>query len=100
LVVAVGSLTQKNGSDKIHQASLEWLMPTWAIALRLIGVGWFLATSVIVGIVAGVLLDKWLDTKIFFTLSGVLVGTIVAFYGLYHMVKPLMDGDVRGSNKE
>tara|TARA_B100001750_G_scaffold96514_1_gene76278 strand:- start:315 stop:614 length:300 start_codon:yes stop_codon:yes gene_type:complete len=99
-VVAGGSLTQKNGSDKIHQASLEWLMPTWAIALRLIGVGWFLATSIIVGIVVGLLLDKWLETKIFFTLLGVLVGTMVAFYGLYHMVKPLMDVHGGGSNKE
>ena len=94
------SLTQKSGSDKIHQASWEWLMPTWALALRLVGVGWFLAASVIIGIVAGLFLDKWLGTKIVFTLLGVIVGTTVAFYGLYQMVKPLMDDQGNGLDKE
>ena len=75
-------------------------MPAWALALRLIGVGWFLAASVIIGIVAGLWLDRWLGTKILFTLLGVLVGTTVAFYGLYQMVKPLMDNQDDGSGKE
>ena len=96
----VVSLTQKSGSDKIHQTSWEWLMLTWIIALRLVGIGWFLAASVIIGIVAGLWLDKWLGTKIIFTLLGVLLGTTVAFYGLYQMVKPLMDNQDDGSGKE
>jgi hypothetical protein len=75
-------------------------MPTWIIALRLVGIGWFLAASVIIGIVAGLWLDKWLGTKIIFTLLGVLLGTTVAFYGLYQMVKPLMDDKDDGSGKE
>jgi F0F1-type ATP synthase assembly protein I len=75
-------------------------MPTWIIALRLVGIGWFLAASVIIGIVAGLWLDKWLGTKIIFTLLGVLLGTTVAFYGLYQMVKPLMDNQDDGSGKE
>lgn len=99
-VVAVHSLTRKNGSDKIHQASWEWLMPTWALALRLVGVGWFLAASVIIGIAAGLFLDKWLGTTVIFTLLGALLGITVAFYGLYQMVKPLMDFKDNGSDKE
>ena len=75
-------------------------MPTWALALRLLGVGWVLAASVIIGIVAGLWLDNWLGTKILFTLLGVLLGTTVAFYGLYQMVKPLMDDQGNGSGKE
>ncbi len=75
-------------------------MPAWSLALRLLGVGWFLAASVIIGIVAGLWLDKWLGTKILFTLLGVLVGTTVAFYGLHRMVKPLMEERDDGSNKE
>jgi len=75
-------------------------MPSWAIALRLVGVGWFLAASVIIGIVAGLFLDEWLGTKVIFTLLGVLVGITVAFYGLYQMVKPLMDFNDKGPDKE
>jgi len=75
-------------------------MPSWAIALRLVGVGWFLAASVIIGIVSGFFLDEWLGTKVIFTLLGVLLGLIVAFYGLYQMVKPLMDFNDKESDKE
>jgi F0F1-type ATP synthase assembly protein I len=75
-------------------------MPSWAIALRLVGVGWFLAASVIIGIVAGLFLDEWLGTKVIFTLLGVLAGITVAFYGLYQMVKPLMDFNDKGPDKE
>ena len=79
---------------------MGWLMPTWALALRLMGVGWFVAFSVIIGSVAGLWLDKWLGTKILFTLVGVLLGTTVAFYGLYQMVKPLMDDMGNGSKED
>ena len=75
-------------------------MPTWAIALRLVGVGWFLAASVIIGIVVGLFLDEWLGTKVIFTLLGVLMGITVAFYGLYKMVKPLLDNEDNGPDKE
>ncbi len=75
-------------------------MPTWALALRLVGVGWFLAASVIIGIVAGLFLDKWLGTKVIFTLLGVLMGITVAFYGLYQMVKRFLDFKDKGSDKE
>ena len=75
-------------------------MPTWSLALRVLGVGWFLAASVIIGIVAGLWLDKWLGTKILFTLLGVIVGTTVAFYGLHQMVKPLMEERDAGATKE
>ncbi|MQG76123.1 MAG: AtpZ/AtpI family protein [SAR202 cluster bacterium] len=75
-------------------------MPTWALALRLVGVGWFLAASVIIGIVGGLYLDEWLGTTLIFTLLGVLLGITVAFYGLYQMVKPLLDFNNKGSDKE
>lgn len=71
-------------------------MPTWALALRLMGVGWFVAASVVIGIVGGYWLDRWLGTTIVFTIVGVVLGTTVAFYGLYQMVKPLMDDHRKG----
>lgn len=75
-------------------------MPTWALALRLMGVGWFVAASVVIGIVSGYFMDRWLGTTIVFTIVGVVLGTTVAFYGLYQMVKPLLGGQDIGHKGE
>lgn len=60
-------------------------------ALRLLGLGWYVAICVVVGVVAGVFLDGYFGTKPIFTLLGVLLGTVAAFYGLYKMVSPLLN---------
>ncbi len=75
-------------------------MPTWALALRLMGVGWFVAASVVIGIVAGYFMDRWLGTTVVFTIVGVVLGTTVAFYGLYQMVKPLLGDQDKGPEGE
>ena len=59
------------------------------LALRLLGLGWYVATCLVVGVLAGVYLDQRLDLKPLFTLLGVFLGTFAAFYGLYKMVRPL-----------
>ncbi len=61
-----------------------------ALALRLMGLGWYIAISIILGIVGGWWLDRWLGTKPLFTILGVLAGSGVAFYGVYRMILPLM----------
>ncbi len=60
------------------------------LVLRLTGLGWYVATCVVVGVVVGVALDKSLDFAPIFTVLGVLLGTVAAFYGLYKMVRPLL----------
>ena len=65
-------------------------MPLWALALRLTGVGWYVAACIIVGLGGGILLDRWLQTQVLFTLLGVVLGSATAFYGVYRMVRPLM----------
>ena len=75
-------------------------MPTWALALRLMGVGWYVAASVVIGIVGGYLVDRWLGTTPVFIIVGVILGTTVAFYGLYRMVQPLMGDQERESREE
>ena len=60
------------------------------LALRLTGLGWYVATCIVVGVVGGVLLDKWLGLKPLFTLLGILLGTTAAFYGLFKMIQPLV----------
>mgnify|MGYP001619467840 CR=1 FL=1 len=59
-----------------------------ADAMRLMGFGWYFATCLGLGIVGGVALDRWLDTKPWFVLGGLLLGSISGFYGMYRMLKP------------
>ncbi len=60
------------------------------LALRLTGLGWYVASCIVVGVVGGVLLDEWLGTKLLFTLLGLAFGTTSAFYGLIKMIQPLI----------
>ena len=65
-------------------------MPWWTLALRLTGMGWYIAFCIIAGAGGGLLLDRWLDTKVLFTLLGMVLGSGVAFYGVYRMVLPIV----------
>ena len=64
--------------------------PGLALAMRLLGLGWYIAASIVLGVGGGLLLDRWLGTVPLFTLLGVLAGSVVGFYGMYRMVRPLM----------
>ena len=66
-------------------------MPWWALALRITGIGWFIAISIVIGIYAGLKLDTWIHTKPLFMLIGLLMGTIVAFYGTYRAVQTIFN---------
>ncbi|MDY6893410.1 MAG: AtpZ/AtpI family protein [Chloroflexota bacterium] len=71
----------------------------WAESLRFIGIGWYIAASVLLGTLGG----RWIGQQIggsseaIFTVVGLGVGLMVAFLGVYRMLKPLMqdkqDGD-------
>ena len=63
---------------------------TLAIVLQLVGVGWYVAVCIIGGLGVGLWLDRKLDMVPVFTLAGILLGTVVAFYGIYKLVLPLM----------
>ena len=64
-------------------------MGRWVAALRLVGVGFFIGGSIFLGIFAGRWLDTRLDTHLFW-IAGLILGIIVAFYGVYQMLRPLM----------
>ena len=68
------------------------------VALRLLGLGWYVATCIVVGVVVGIFLDSRFGTKPIFTLLGVLLGTVAAFYGLYKMVSPLLNSGSKTRN--
>ncbi len=61
-----------------------------AIVLQLVGVGWYVAVCIVGGLGVGLWLDRKLDMVPVFTLAGILLGTVVAFYGIYKLVLPLM----------
>ncbi len=65
----------------------------FVIAMRLLGLGWYVAIAIILGIAGGIWLDNRMGTLPLFALIGVLLGSVAAFYGLYRMVEPLFNED-------
>jgi len=65
-------------------------MKRWQAALRLIGVGWYVGISIVLGILGGWWLDNKFDTKPVFVIIGLMLGLIVAGYGVYRMLQPLI----------
>ena len=59
-----------------------------AAAWRLVGVGWYIGGC----IAAGTLIGRWLDSKLntgpILVITGLVVGSIIAFWGVYHMLVP------------
>lgn len=67
-------------------------MNGFLLALRLTGLGWFVAICIVAGVVGGLGLDKLTGTTPLFTLLGTVLGSILAFWGLYKMVLPVLYG--------
>ena len=70
-------------------------MSRWVAALRLVGVGFFIGGSIVLGVVAGLWLDSRLNTAPILVIVGLILGVAVAFYGVYQLLLPLL-GNKRG----
>ena len=70
--------------------NVEVGMSRWVAALRLVGVGFFVAGSILLGVVGGLWLDNKLNSEPIGVIVGLLLGLIIAFYGVYRMVLPFM----------
>ena len=70
------------------------------LALRLTGLGWYVATCIIAGVLGGVALDKWLGLTPLFTFLGLMFGITAAFYGLFKMIQPLLRPDQSGETDD
>jgi F0F1-type ATP synthase assembly protein I len=69
-------------------------MNKWLPALRVTGIGFYIATC----IVGGTLIGWWLgDKRPLYTIIGLLAGLILALYGAYRMIRPLLNTN---NNKE
>ena len=67
-------------------------MPWWVVALRLTGLGWYIAFCVAGGVLLGLLGDNLLGTTPLFILVGTVLGSVVAFWGIYRMILPILYG--------
>ena len=72
-------------------------MNLWVLVLRLTGLGWYVALCIVIGVAGGVGLDKLVGTIPLFTLLGTVLGSVVAFWGMYKMVQPLLYGAKQGN---
>lgn len=72
-------------------------MGRWRVALRLTGVGWFVGICIVGGVWGGLWLDDRLSTKPALVIVGLILGLVVAFYGVYRMLLPSLN---KNRNKE
>ncbi len=59
-------------------------------ALGLIGIGWYVAFCIVLGVLAGLWLDEQAGTKPLFTLLGLGLGLVSAGYGAYRMLMDVL----------
>jgi F0F1-type ATP synthase assembly protein I len=65
-------------------------MQRWQAAFRILGMGWYMAIAIVLGLLGGGWLDGKLQTKPLFTIIGLVLGIIAAFYGVYQMILPFV----------
>ena len=54
------------------------------------GVGFFIGGFIILGVLAGHWLDSKLNSEPIWTIVGLILGIMVAFYGVYTMLRPFL----------
>jgi membrane protein implicated in regulation of membrane protease activity len=63
-------------------------MKNWIPAFQLLGIGFYVAACIAGGILAG----WWLGGhNTVWLIVGLVIGLVLAVYGVYKMIKPLMD---------
>ncbi len=71
------------------------------VAVRLLSLGWYVAVCIVGGVLGGLWVDDRLGLTPLFTLLGVGLGLILAFWGAYRMAAPLLGSTpVRKDNEE
>ena len=72
-------------------------MKKWQLAARLLGVGFFIGGSIVLGLFLGLWLDKKFNSDIIWVV-GLILGIVAAFVGVYRMLIPLIDKDNQRRN--
>ncbi len=66
-------------------------MEKWKLAFRLVGVGFYIGICIVGGVLGGLWLDNRFNTRPIFMLVGLILGLIIAFWGVYQMLLPIMN---------
>jgi hypothetical protein len=70
-------------------------MNKWIPAFQLLGIGFY----VVVCIVGGTMLGVWLGHKqVVWIMVGLGIGLVMAFYGMYRMLKPFLNDKTNNKN--
>lgn len=72
--------------------------PWWASAAQFTGLGWYVAAAIVLPTLGGAWLDGRLGTSPLLLLAGVLLGAILAFYGVYRMAAGFLAGKGDGGD--
>ena len=74
-------------------------MKRWEVAFRLVGLGWYVGACILLGVIGGIWLDNKLNSKPILVIVGLIVGIIIAFYGVYRMILPNFNNKKRNEGK-
>lgn len=69
-------------------------------ALRLLGIGWYFATCIGLGLVIGIWVDDQSGHSPLFTLLGLFAGMAIGFVGMFRMVYSISNQNNKGTNDE
>lgn len=71
----------------------------WLLAFRVLGLGWYVGTAILLGVLGGVWLDDELGTRPLFIVVGLLLGLVAAVYGAVKMLLPMVNNTNREKKK-
>ena len=74
-------------------------MKRWVAALGMTGIGFFVAGSIILGVLGGRWLDSKMNSEPVWLIVGLILGIVVAFYGVYSMLRPFLGNKQNGGSK-
>jgi F0F1-type ATP synthase assembly protein I len=74
-------------------------MQKWQLALRVIGMGWYVGTAILFGALGGLWLDNSLGTRPLFIIVGLVFGIGTAFFGFIKMLTPLIEKNQHKDNR-
>jgi F0F1-type ATP synthase assembly protein I len=72
----------------------------WLPMLSLMGMGFYIAIAIILGIWGGHWLDGKMNTGPLWLIIGLVMGIAVAALGVYNMIKPFMEEAKKTDNKK
>ena len=68
-------------------------MEGWKAAFRVLGMGWYVAIAIVLGLLGGLWLDGKLGTRPLFIIIGLVIGIAAAVYGVYQMFFPFINNN-------